>query len=101
MRCLRPACVLWYRGFHREGVQHLAFSPVSGSRLCSVGMDAQHCLALWDWASRQLLFTSPTTQVRRHSRPSTSRLHAKHKETPLELRRRLAMLHTRSCAVRG
>lgn len=66
-------CARWGRGFHREGVQHLAFSPVSGSRLCSVGMDAQHCLALWDWASRQLLFTSPTTQVRRHSTPSTRR----------------------------
>lgn len=45
------------RGFHRCGVNHVAFSK-DGKLLASVGMDLEHCVAVHRWETNELLFTS-------------------------------------------
>lgn len=54
---LTPRCVL--QGFHRKGIAHLKFSA-NGRYLLSVGQDAFHSLAIYDWQKEEILTTTPT-----------------------------------------
>ena len=49
------------KGYHAIGIQCLAFSPLNGTWLVSIGQDVHHSLALYDWRKRELLFSSRTT----------------------------------------
>lgn len=54
---LSTACVL--DGFHRRAINHLKFSP-DGRLLLSVGHDANHSIALYDWKNKQIICCGPS-----------------------------------------
>lgn len=54
--------VFVFRGFHRRGVVHVAFSK-DGQMLASVGIDVHHSVAVHRWAENELLFTGHVDKV--------------------------------------
>ena len=66
----RPAIHIWdadtrtllssIQGFHRRGIMLMDFSPDT-SRLATMGMDKYHCIAVYNWASKEQLWGSRTT----------------------------------------
>ena len=63
-----PAVMLWsassctqrgeVRGFHRRGVVALCFDA-TGERLATCGLDDQHSVAIYEWATQRLTGSSP------------------------------------------
>jgi microtubule-associated protein-like 6 len=50
-------------GFHRRAICHLKFSP-DGKYLISVGQDANHSLALYDWRNKQVMSTAVSFEAK-------------------------------------
>ena len=48
------------KGFHRNGIQSLDFSP-SGDLLLTVGMDTQQSIVIYRWREKKITFTATTT----------------------------------------
>eukprot|EP01042_Synura_sphagnicola_P001496 gene1496-1726_t len=67
---VRPSIHIWdcqsreilstLKGFHRNGVTLLDFSP-DGTKLASVGLDRYYCLAVYNWAKRERIWASRTS----------------------------------------
>ena len=67
---VRPTIFVWdsdtckvlsaIRGFHRNGVLQLDFSP-DRTKLATLGNDIYHSIAIYDWARRERLYASRTT----------------------------------------
>jgi microtubule-associated protein-like 6 len=49
------------RGFHSEGVSHVDFSP-DGTHIVSVGRDTWHSVLVYNWETRQKMFSSVSTK---------------------------------------
>lgn len=87
-RGLAPKVIVWsaqtpvstlsvLRGFHRNGVRHLAWMP-NGRTLVTIGQDDFHCVALYQWekaASGGVEWTKPAVMIFA-SRCGTEPVHA-------------------------
>eukprot|EP00940_MAST-03C_sp_MAST-3C-sp2_P003191 g3191.t1 len=46
-----------HRGFHKRGIRRVAFSP-DGMQLLTIGLDPDHSVAVYEWETNRVLFTS-------------------------------------------
>jgi microtubule-associated protein-like 6 len=53
--------IVTIQGFHKRAVSFLAFSP-SGKELVSIGQDADHSVAVYDWVNKRKTFSSKTSK---------------------------------------
>jgi microtubule-associated protein-like 6 len=60
-RIEEPRVVTTLKGFHKEGISQVAWSP-NGALLVSVGGSGVHCVAVYDWRRRALLFAAPSCE---------------------------------------
>ena len=49
------------KGFHRNGILLMDFSS-SGQLLLAMGMDSNHCIAIYKWSDSKILYTTQTTK---------------------------------------
>ena len=70
---IKPRIIIWdvgtcqmlntLNGFHNRAVTSLKFSP-NGKKLLSLGQDAWHSIAIYDWVDGNLLFAAKTVKTK-------------------------------------
>ena len=53
LQCLRSI-----KGLVKQGIQHISFSPITGDRIATVGLDSDHTIALYDSSTGEIMGSS-------------------------------------------